>query len=124
MIGSDYYYEALRECDEEFDKFFKIRAEFDYEMNRTGENIQKIAEFIKGFVERERTLEFDVSAVCSVIEYSSRSVSRQDRLSTRFNHLSEILGEAYTWAKLEQAPMITSIHIKKAIEEKEGMIDV
>lgn len=119
MIGSDYYYEALRECDEEFDKFFKIRAEFDYEMNRTGENIQKIAEFIKGFVERERTLEFDVSAVCSVIEYSSRSVSRQDRLSTRFNHLSEILGEAYTWAKLEQAPMITSIHIKKAIEEKE-----
>ena len=119
MIGSDYYYEALNECDEEFHKFFKIRSEFDHEMERNNDNMKKIAEFIKGFVEREQTLEFDVSAVCCVIEYSSRSVARQDRLSTRFNQLSEILGEAYTWAKLEQADVITSSHIKKAIEEKE-----
>ena len=119
MIGSDYFYEVLSQCDEEFDKFFKIRAEFDYEMPRTMENIYKIAQFIKGFVERENTLEFDISAVCSIIEYSTRSAARQDKLSTRFNHLSEILGEAFTWAKLENATIITAEHIKKAIYEKE-----
>ena len=119
MIGSDYFYEILSECDEEFDKFFKIRAEFDYEMSRTEENINKIAKFIKGFVEREHSLEFDVDAVCSIIEYSSRSAARQDKLSTRFNYLSEILGEAYTWAKLEDAEIITAKHIQKAIYEKE-----
>ena len=119
MIGSDYFYEVLSECDEEFDKFFKIRAEFDYEMSRTDENINKIAKFIKGFVEREHSLEFDVNAVCAIIEYSSRSAARQDKLSTRFNYLSEILGEAYTWAKLEDAEIITAKHIQKAIYEKE-----
>ena len=119
MIGSDYFYEALSQCDEEFNKFFKICAEFDYEMSRTNENIFKIAEFIKGFVEREHTLEFDVSAVCAIVEYSSRSAARQDKLSTRFNHLSEILGESFTWAKLENAPIITARHIEKAINEKE-----
>ena len=119
MIGSDYFYEVLSECDEEFDKFFKIRAEFDYEMSRTEENINKIAKFIKGFVEREHSLEFDVDAVCAIIEYSSRSAARQDKLSTRFNYLSEILGEAYTWAKLEDAEIITAKHIQKAIYEKE-----
>ncbi len=35
MIGSSYYYDVLDEYDEEFDKFFKIRADFDYEMPRT-----------------------------------------------------------------------------------------
>lgn len=119
MIGSDYFYEILSQCDEEFDKFFKIRAEFDYEMPRTHENVLKIAGFIKGFVEREHTLEFDVSAICAIIEYSTRFAARQDKLSTRFNYLSEILGEAYTWAKLESASIITASHIQKAIFEKE-----
>ncbi len=119
MIGSGYFYELLSHYDEEFDKFFKIRADFDYEMPRTNENILKIAQFIKGFVEREHTLEFDVSAVCAIIEYSSRSASRQDKLSTRFNYLSEILGEAFTWAQFEQATIVTAKHIRKAIEEKE-----
>jgi len=103
MIGSEYFYELLNQCDEEFDKFFKIRADFDYEMPRTDENIFKIAQFVKGFAAREHTPEFDVSAVCAVIEHSSRSAARQDKLSTRFNYLSEILGEAVTWAQLENS---------------------
>lgn len=119
MIGSGYYYELLNEYDEEFDKFFKIRADFDYEMPRTDENMFKIARFIKGFVQRENTMEFDVSAVCTVIEYSARSAESQDKLSARFNYLAEILGEAVTWAQLEQASIVTAAHIRKAIYEKE-----
>ena len=130
MIGSEYFYELLNQCDEEFDKFFKIRADFDYEMPRTDENIFKIAQFVKGFAAREHTPEFDVSAVCAIIEHSSRSAARQDKLSTRFNYLSEILGEAVTWAQLEHADtisadstaptgIITADHIHKAIHEKE-----
>ena len=119
MIGSEYFYDLLSECDEEFDKFFKIRADFDYEMPRTDENVLKITQFIKGFVEREHTLEFDVSAICAVIEYSSRTAARQDKLSTRFNYLAEILGEAFTWAKLDNAEIITAEYVRKAIYEKE-----
>ena len=122
MVGSDYFYELLSEGDEEFDKFFKIRADFDDEMNRNNENISKIAGFIKSFVQRENTLDFDVSAVCAIIEYSSRAAARQDKLSTRFNYLSEILGEAYTWAKLEGASIITADHIHKTIFEKEDRL--
>ena len=112
----------LDQYDEEFDKFFKIRADFDYEMPRSGENIEKIARFIKRFVDREKTMEFDVSAVCAIVEYSSRSAERQDKLSTRFNHLAEILCEAVTWAKLEGAELVTAAHIKKTIEEKEDRL--
>ena len=117
MIGSSYYYELLNEYDEEFDKFFKIRADFDYEMPRTDENIRKIAQFIKRFVDREGCMEFDVSAVCAIVEYSSRMAERQDKLSTRFNHLAEILCEAVTWAKLEGAELVTAAHIQKTIHK-------
>lgn len=119
MIGSSYYYELLHSYDEEFDKFFKIRADFDYEMSRSRENIEKIAQFIKRFVEREKTMEFDVGAVCAIVEYSSRMAERQDKLSTRFNHLAEILCEAVTWARLEGAALVTAAHIRKTIFEKE-----
>ncbi|MEE0700989.1 MAG: ATP-binding protein, partial [Anaerotignum sp.] len=108
MIGSSYYYELLSTYDEEFDKFFKIRADFDYEMPRSQENMLKIAQFIKGFTMREKTMDFDVSAVCAVVEYSSRAAERQNKLSTRFNHLAEILGEAAAWAKLDGAEMVTA----------------
>ena len=122
MIGSSYYYELLSTYDEEFDKFFKIRADLDYEMPRSQENMLKIAQFIKGFTMREKTMDFDVSAVCAVVEYSSRAAERQNKLSTRFNHLAEILGEAAAWAKLDGAEMVTAKHVQKTIVEKEDRL--
>ena len=69
-------------------------------MKRNDENIMKLAQFIKGFSEKEKTPPFTVDAVCAIIEYSSRTAERQDKLSTRFNRLTEVMGEAATWAKL------------------------
>jgi len=122
MIGSSYYYDVLSQYDEEFDKFFKIRAEFDYEMPRTDDNVWRIAGFIKAFVTREQTIDFDAGAVCAIVEYSSRSVERQDKLSTRFNHLADILCESVTWAQMEGVKVVTQEYVKKAIFEKEGRL--
>lgn len=119
MIGSSYYYEVLHEYDEDFEKLFRIRADFDYEMKRSVENVKKLAHFIRSFSEREKVGHFDANAVSCIVEYSSRLVERQDKLSTRFNHISEILCEAATWARLEGKELITGTHIKKAIREKE-----
>ena len=118
LVGGAYYYELLRGYDEDFSKLFKIRADFDYEMDRNDENIFKIAGFISKFCENEKTLPFDSSAVASVIEYSSRSVESQKKLSTRFNLIAEILAESATWAQLDNAEIVTAEYVKKAEEEK------
>ena len=118
LVGGAYYYELLRGYDEDFSKLFKIRADFDYEMDRNDENIFKIAGFISKFCDNEKTLPFDSSAVASVIEYSSRSVESQKKLSTRFNLIAEILAESATWAQLDNAEIITAEYVKKAEEEK------
>lgn len=118
LVGGAYYYELLRGYDEDFSKLFKIRADFDYEMDRNDENIFKIAGFISMFCDNEKTLPFDSSAVASVIEYSSRSVESQKKLSTRFNLIAEILAESATWAQLDNAEIVTAEYVKKAEEEK------
>ena len=118
LVGGAYYYELLRGYNEDFSKLFKIRADFDYEMDRNDENIFKIAGFISKFCENEKTLPFDSSAVASVIEYSSRSVESQKKLSTRFNLIAEILAESATWAQLDNAEIVTAEYVKKAEEEK------
>ncbi len=119
LVGTSYLYELLYEFDDEFAKLFKICAEFDYEMDATSNNVTEIARFVKSFSEKEKTLPFDYTAVLSLVEYSTRISEQQNKFTTRFNKLTEILAEAYTWARLDNAQLITGAHIKKAIKERD-----
>ena len=118
LIGSPYYYDLLSEYDEEFHKLFKIKAEFDYEMPLNMENTMKLAGFIKGFTQREKTADFTAEAVLAVLQFAARSAERKDKLSTRFNKLAEVLGEAATWSRLEGAELVEERHVRKAIAKK------
>lgn len=118
VIGSNYIYNILYEYEEDFQKLFKIRADFDSEMDFSYENIKSLAKYIKGFSEREKTMPFDISAVSKIVEYSSRVAESQNKLTTRFNQIVEILCESATWAKLENSKIVNVDHVMKAIYEK------
>ncbi|HHW66410.1 MAG TPA: AAA family ATPase [Epulopiscium sp.] len=119
MVGSSYIYNLLYEYDEDFKKLFKIRADFDSEMPNSSQNIKMLARFIRSFCEREKTAPFDAGAVAKVVEYASRMAENQEKMTTRFNSIVEILCEANTWAKIDQKEIVTAEHVKKAIIEKE-----
>ncbi|MBZ4665548.1 ATP-binding protein [Mahella sp.] len=119
LIGSNYIYETLYEFDEDFAKLFKIKADFDDEMDRTPENEYKLAQFISSFCSREKIKPFDRSGVARVIEYASRLVEDQTKLSTRFNDIVEILAEAGTWAEIDGSNIVDARYVDKAIEQKE-----
>lgn len=118
MIGNGYYYDLLHEYDDDFDKFFKIRADFDYEMARNDENITEFARFVKGYCEKENLLPFGADAVARVVEYASRLVESKNKISTKFNTVGEILCEASTWASLDGCTLVTGEYVKKALFER------
>ncbi len=118
LVGSNFYYDLLCEYEEDFEKYFKILADFDYEMERNDENIYGTARFIKMYSKQHNLMPFKADAVAGVIEYSSRMAERKNKLTTRFNKIGEILCEADAWAKIDGADIITRRHIKKAIYEK------
>ena len=118
LVGSEYIFQVLYQYDEEFRKFFKIKVDFDEEMDRNSANIRKLAQFIGGFCNRENSPHFDKTGVAKVVEYSSRLVGDQNKLSTRFNEIVEILSESVAWAEIEGCSLVSGEHVKKAIQEK------
>ncbi len=118
LIGPAGIYYQLLEYDEDFKKLFKVKVEFDEEVSRTDSNMFKIAQFIHNFCEKEKAPHFNASAVAEVIEYCSRMVENQNKLSTQLNDLTELLGEACTWAKMDGAKTVTPVFVKKAIAER------
>lgn len=118
LIGSPMIYHTLYEYDRDFAKLFKIKADFDEEMDWTDENIQKMAGFISAFCRKEGICHFDPTGVAEVIQYCSWLVQDQEKLTTRFNEIVNVLAEAAAWCEIEGCEIVTAEHVKKAIREK------
>lgn len=118
LIGNPLLYLMLNMYDMDFKELFKIKADFDTTMNRTEENMQNYAAFICAFCKKENLKHLEASAVAKVIEYSSRLAEDQEKLSTRFAEIADVIREANFYAAQESAKFIAASHIEKAIEEK------
>ncbi len=118
LIGDPRTYSILYSYDEQFPKLFKIRADFDIEMDRTKDNVMKMQSFIASHCEKENIRHFTREAVCKVVEHSSRIADSQKKLSSRFNQIVEILYEADAWAEQDGSDKIELKHIEKTIQEK------
>ncbi len=118
MIGDSPMYQILYEYDEDFKKIFKIRADFDTEMANEEKSISSYLSFIKTLCDREQLITFDTSALCEVVEYGVRLAGRQNKLSTRFSILADVLREANYWAGRETSARVTGDHVRRAINER------
>ncbi len=118
LIGSPAIYHALYEYDRDFAKLFKIKADFDDDMEWNDENILKLAGFISAFCKKEGIRHFDPTGVAEVIQYCSWLVQDQEKLTTRFNEIVNVLAEAATWCEIDGDMLVTGEHVKQAIREK------
>ncbi|MGB9779683.1 Lon protease family protein [Caldanaerobacter sp.] len=118
LIGTPYLYYLLYNYDEDFGKLFKVKVDFNEEMEFNEENIKKLASFIKTHCLEDNLKPFDKTAVAKVIEYGTRLSEDQNKLTTRFNEIVEVLYEADAWANIEGSEIVKETHVKKAIEEK------
>ncbi len=118
IIGDEYTYSILYEYDDDFKKLFKVMADFDVEMSKNEDNIKLMAKFIASHCEENDLRHFNKNAVGRIVEYSTRLAEHQDKMSTQFNKIVEIIYEADLWAEEDGADIVSDKHIQKAIEEK------
>ena len=118
LIGSSYIYYMLHNLDRDFQKQFKVMADFDIQIDRSEENILKYAKFICARCIEEDLLHFRSSAVAKVVEYGSELVGDQNKLSTRFIEIVDIVREASYWASQQGKKHVYAEDVKQAIEEK------
>jgi len=117
LIGWNQIYYALQAYDQDFNKIFKIRADFDYETEATRESVHQYSQFIKKVCQEENLLPFHRTAVREIVYYGHRLVDDKKKLSLRFGSLVSIIREANHFAKKENEPHVSARHVKKAIKE-------
>ncbi|HEY78614.1 MAG TPA: AAA family ATPase [Dehalococcoidia bacterium] len=118
LTGDAVLYQLLSMYDEDFWEIFKVKADFNFEIESTKENMLAYAAFLSGCCEECEARHFDPSGVAKVIEYSARIVADQERLSSRFAQIKDWIEEANYWASRDNAKYISASHVQKAIEER------
>ncbi|MBT9163383.1 MAG: Lon protease [Chloroflexi bacterium] len=118
IIGEPMFYYLLFRLDLEFKELFKVKADFDTRMDRTESSLKDYAAVISRLCREEGIRHLDSSALARVIEHSSRIANDQEKLSTLFADIADIIREANFWAEQDGAQHIGAGHIATAIEQK------
>ncbi len=118
LVGRPLLYYLLHTYDEEFPELFKVKADFDTRMDCSRENIQDFLAFLSTFCNKEKLKHLDGAAMAKLLEHSSRLAEDQEKLSTHFGALADIIREANFWALQEGTAQIGAAHVRKALEAK------
>jgi lon-related putative ATP-dependent protease len=118
LIGNPQIYQALYSIDPDFQELFKVKADFDIVMDRNDENAWKYVEFVCTLARDNNLRHLERDALAKIVEYGSRLAEDQQKLSTRFNTIADLIREANFYAGMDGAKKITAVHISKAIEER------
>jgi len=119
MIGRGEIFDLLHLYDENFKKIFKVRADFDYEARIDDGAVTQCASFICKICNEEKLRHCNRSGIAAIMEYGSRLVADQEKLSLQFGKIANLLREADFWAQAEKSTYVTRKYVEKALEEKE-----
>lgn len=118
MVGPTWLYHILYLWEEDFAKTFKILSDFDTTMPLSAATAQQYAAVLKGVGERGKLKPFEPDGLIAMIEHGIEEAGQQDRISTRFAYITDVLREADYWAGKDEAKVISRAHVERALEEK------
>jgi ATP-dependent Lon protease len=118
IISDVYLYHMLLSYDEDVGKIFKVRADFDTSMDRNEESIHHFAEFIKMKKDEDKLKPFDRTAVAALVEQAVRMAGRQEKISTSFPAITDLIREADYWAGYEKSQVVKAKHVDKTIDAR------
>jgi lon-related putative ATP-dependent protease len=118
LIGNSYLYNSLYKYDSEFNKYFKILVDFESDMNKNDDNKLGVARFVASYCNKNNLKHFTYDAVESLLKYSSRILGDNNKLSTKFNKIVEIIVEANAFASIRKGEFVDKEDVKEAIYER------
>ncbi|MBT8221261.1 MAG: AAA family ATPase, partial [Bacteroidia bacterium] len=118
IIGRPIYYHLLFHYDEDFKDLFKVIADFDTTMEASDENIRDFMTFIDKRVKEDNIVSLSLRGKARMLRYSHRLANDQERISTRFRSMLDILEEANHYAKRDNRKEIDDELIQKTLDEK------
>ncbi|WP_376749422.1 Lon protease family protein [Acinetobacter schindleri] len=117
LAEPEIYYEIL-ELEPELGSIFKIRADFTDTLQRNDENEQAYMQLIADYVQADKLLPFDRSALAALLTDSSRQAEDQSSLSLHALTLGDLIREAHHHAFKADDKMVSEKHINTALDHR------
>ena len=124
IMGSEHIYDYLYSLDEEFQKLFKVPAEFDSVMVRTDQAMREYLGFMRMICRDEGLRELDHDGIGAIAEHGVRLSEFRDRLSTQFSRIADLIREADYWASREHHQGISRLDVERALQERKFLYDL
>jgi lon-related putative ATP-dependent protease len=118
MIGNESSYDFLYQADQDFQKLFKVCAEFDSSMPLNGESTRHYVSFMKKIVLDEGLKPLTHSGMAAVLEQGVRLSEYRTRLSSRLSRVADLLREADYAARQSGAASIGEEEVRLAVENR------
>jgi lon-related putative ATP-dependent protease len=117
LLGSYEAFEGLQNFDSRFNKIFRVRADFDDEVEHTPDAEDLYARFVARVCREESLLPFNRGGIAAVVEFGQKHVADQRKLTLQFGRLVAVLKEADYWARRQRARLVSERHVVRAFQE-------
>jgi len=118
LIGDRELYELLYGYEEDFQKIFKVRVEFDEEMAMSDGVIAEYAGRLRSLSEKENLYPFDRGAFAAMLEYGVRRAGRRNKVTARFVDIADLAREAHYAATEASETVVRAAHVRCAQADK------
>ena len=118
LIGDRWLYYLLQALDPEFNRYFKVAADFEDDMDRNPDNISRFAQLLGNIARKEKLRPLHRNAVARIIEESARHAGDSEKLSARVRYAADIAREAHFWAGESGSDIIGVDEIQRAIDSR------
>ena len=120
LIGDREMYEVLYDYEEDFRKIFKVRVEFDEEMQMSDGVIAEYAGRLRALCEKEKLWPFDRGAFAAMLEYGVRQAGRRNKVTARFVDMADLAREAHYAAVAAGETVVRAAHVRDGAGFEDG----
>ncbi|BCS89359.1 Lon protease family protein [Pseudodesulfovibrio sediminis] len=119
LIGTDEHYEIMLYNDDRFAKFFKLKAHLQHAATRNAANIKNYISIIGQTAQETDVLPLTREAMAGLVDFSSRLVEDQKRLSLYIPLIRERMIEATALARMAGKKQVDLTDLNEAVAAKD-----
>lgn len=118
LIGGEEMYESLLINDDRFPKLFKLKAHMSEATERHAQSIRAYLMRVARIIDEADLLPFDRAALAWLVDFGSRLIEDQRKLSLKFPLIRDMMIEASAHARMDNATSVTSATLEKALDAR------
>lgn len=117
-MGEPLIYHLLYLHDEDFREIFRVKADFDSEMERDAETGLIYGRLVRQLSEKEDLLPFDAPAIAELVCIGARLACDQKKVTSVFSHIADVAREASFWAGKDKLDVVQAEYVRQAVQER------